>query len=92
MHVIQAETVRSKATNRGRPGVAILARQKRIWNPLPRLLAGLIEHIDSFPRKFHRPIRICRIGKTNEILRVVPAVVPAACAGATGVLPLGLGG
>src|SRR5438552_2837853 len=45
-----------------------------------------------FPREFRRPIRICYIGKTNELLRTVPAVIPRVCAGATGVLPLGLGG
>src|SRR5882762_11597003 len=85
MHIVKAKTIWSKATDRRRPGVAVMSRQERIRNLLARLLAGLVEHVDGFPRKFRRPIRVCCIGKTNELLRVVPRVVPASRTGATGV-------
>ena len=42
--------VRSKAANRRRPGVAVMPFQGGIRNPLARLLAGLVEHLDGFPR------------------------------------------
>src|SRR6266850_3440669 len=92
VHIVKAKTVWSKATDRRRPGVAVMSRQERIRNLLARLLAGLVEHVDGFPRKFRRPIRVCCIGKTNELLRVVPRVVSGGRTGATGVLPLSLGG
>src|SRR5947199_6011465 len=86
------QAVRSKAANRRCPRVAVMPRQERMRHLLSRLLPGLVEHVSLFPREFRRPIRICNIGKTNELLRIVPAVIPRVCAGATGVLPLGLGG
>src|SRR5439155_23556116 len=78
--------------NRRCPRVAVMPRQERMRHLLSRLLPGLVEHVSLFPREFRRPIRICNIGKTNELLRIVPAVILRVCAGATGVLPLGLVG
>ena len=40
-----------------------------------------------FARKFRRPIRVCCVGKTSELLRVVPSVVLGARTGTTGVPP-----
>ena len=91
VHVVETKAVWSKPTNWRRPSVAVMSRQERIRNLLARFLAGLVERVDGFSRNFRRSIRVCYISKTNELLRVVSAVIPAVRAGTACVLPLGLG-
>ena len=85
----------SKATNRGRPSVAVMPRQERIRNPLcPSSFCRTCQTlVDGFPRQFPSARSAsAALAKPMSSSGIVPAVVPAARPGASVISHSALGG